>query len=167
VRSAILALLAEEPMHGYQMIQEIGRRSGGSWKPSPGSVYPTLQQLEDEGLVRADELDGRRIFRLTDEGERLVADRAEEFADLWQGVAPSENDTQLGELVFQVASAFVHVAKTGSPEQLAEARKVLGRTKSDLYRILGADVTGDSVPDDDTDDEGEQDDNEYMKGEPR
>jgi len=167
VRSAILALLAEEPMHGYQMIQEIGRRSGGSWKPSPGSVYPTLQQMEDEGLVRADELDGRRIFRLTDEGERLVADRAEEFADLWQGVAPSENDTELGELVFQVASAFVHVAKTGSPEQLAEARKVLGRTKSDLYRILGADVIGDSVPDDDTDDEGEQDDNEYTKGEPR
>ena len=154
-------------MHGYQMIQEIGRRSGGSWKPSPGSVYPTLQKREDEGLVRADELDGRRIFRLTDEGERLVADRAEEFADLWQGVAPSENDTELGELVFQVASAFVHVAKTGSPEQLAEARKVLGRTKSDLYRILGADVIGDSVPDDDTDDEGEQDDNEYMKGEPR
>jgi len=167
VRSAILALLAEEPMHGYQMIQEIGRRSGGSWKPSPGSVYPTLQQLEDEGLVRADELDGRRIFRLTDDGERLAAERAEEFADLWQGVTPSENDTQLGDLVFQVASAFVHVAKTGSPEQLAEARKVLGRTKSDLYRILGADDTSDSVPDDDTDDEGEQDDNEYTKGDPR
>lgn len=154
-------------MHGYQMIQEIGRRSGGSWKPSPGSVYPTLQQLEDEGLVRADELDGRRIFRLTDDGERLAAERAEEFADLWQGVTPSENDTQLGDLVFQVASAFVHVAKTGSPEQLAEARKVLGRTKSDLYRILGADDTSDSVPDDDTDDEGEQDDNEYTKGDPR
>jgi len=167
VRSAILALLAEEPMHGYQMIQEIGRRSGGSWKPSPGSVYPTLQQLEDEGLVRADELDGRRIFRLTDDGERLAAERAEEFADLWQGVAPSENDTQLGELVFQVASAFVHVAKTGSPEQLAEARKVLGRTKSDLYRILGADDASDSVPDYDTGDEGEQDDNEYTKGNPR
>ncbi len=68
VRSAVLALLTEEPMHGYQIIQEIGRRSGGAWKPSPGSVYPTLQQLEDEGLVRADEQEGRRVYRLTDAG---------------------------------------------------------------------------------------------------
>jgi len=165
VRSAILALLAEEPMHGYQMIQEIGRRSGGSWKPSPGSVYPTLQQLEDEGLVRADELDGRRIFRLTEEGVRLVADRKEEFAHLWQGVAPTENDTQLGELVFQVASAFVHVARTGSAEQLEQARKVLGRTKADLYRILGDDAAGSPEPDDDSGEESQQD--AYPKSDPQ
>ena len=137
VRSAVLALLAEEPMHGYQIIQEIDRRSGGSWKPSPGSVYPTLQQLEDEGLVRAQEQDGRRVYRLTDEGQRVAADRAEEFATLWEGVAPSEDDTQLGDLIFQVGAAFVHVARTGTPEQMAEARKVLARTRADLYRILG------------------------------
>ena len=137
VRSAVLALLAEEPMHGYQIIQEIDRRSGGSWKPSPGSVYPTLQQLEDEGLVRAQEQDGRRVYRLTDDGQRVAADRAEEFATLWEGVAPSEDDTQLGDLIFQVGAAFVHVARTGTPEQMAEARKVLGRTRADLYRILG------------------------------
>ena len=137
VRSAVLALLAEEPMHGYQIIQEIGRRSGGAWKPSPGSVYPTLQQLEDEGLVRAQEQDGRRVYRLTDEGRRVVADRAKEFAALWEGVAPSEDDTALGDLIFQVGAAFVHVARTGTPEQMAEARKVLGRTRADLYRILG------------------------------
>ena len=137
VRSAVLALLAEEPMHGYQVIQEIDRRSGGSWKPSPGSVYPTLQQLEDEGLVRAQEQDGRRVYRLTDDGQRVAADRAEEFATLWEGVAPSEDDTQLGDLIFQVGAAFVHVARTGTPEQMAEARKVLGRTRADLYRILG------------------------------
>ena len=137
VRSAVLALLAEEPMHGYQIIQEIDRRSGGSWKPSPGSVYPTLQQLEDEGLVRAQEQDGRRVYRLTDDGQRVAADRAEEFATLWDGVAPSEDDTQLGDLIFQVGAAFVHVARTGTPEQMAEARKVLARTRADLYRILG------------------------------
>lgn len=124
-------------MHGYQIIQEISRRSGGAWKPSPGSVYPTLQQLEDEGLVRAQEQDGRRVYRLTDEGQRNAAERTEEFAHLWEGVAPSEDDTQLGDLVFQVGAAFVHVARTGNPEQLAEARKVLARTKADLYRILG------------------------------
>lgn len=138
VRSAVLALLAEEPMHGYQIIQEIGRRSGGTWKPSPGSVYPTLQQLEDEGLVRAEEQeDGRRVYRLTEQGRRVAADRAEEFAALWEGVAPSSDDTQLGDLIFQVGAAFVHVARTGTPEQMAEARKVLARTRADLYRILG------------------------------
>jgi DNA-binding PadR family transcriptional regulator len=133
----VLALLAEQPMHGYQIIQEIGQRSGGSWKPSPGSVYPTLQQLEDEGLVRAQEQDGRRVYRLTEEGQRVATERAEEFANLWQGVAPSEDDTQLGDLIFQVGAAFVHVARTGTPEQMAQARKVLATTRAELYKILG------------------------------
>ncbi len=142
VRSAVIALLAEQPMHGYQIIQEIGKRSGGAWKPSPGSVYPTLQQLEDEGLVRAQEQDGRRVYGLTDDGRRVATERAEEFASLWEGVAPSNDDTQLGDLIFQVGAAFVHVARTGSPEQMAEARKVLARTRADLYRILGEDPDG-------------------------
>jgi DNA-binding PadR family transcriptional regulator len=157
VRSAVLALLAEQPMHGYQIIQEIGRRSGGNWRPSPGSVYPTLQQLEDEGLVRAEERDGRRVYRLTDEGQAQVADRAEEFEDLWQGVAPEreEGDPELGELVFGVASAFVHVMRTGSARQVAQARTVLSRTRSDLYRILGEDR--DQQDDGDTDEGREED----------
>ncbi len=142
VRSALLALLAEQPMHGYQMIQEIGKRSGGAWKPSPGSVYPTLQQLEDEGLIRAQEQDGRRIYHLTDDGRRFAAEHAEEFASLWEGVAPSEKEAQLGDLIFQVGAAFVQVARTGSPEQMAAARKVLARTRADLYRILGQDPDG-------------------------
>lgn len=156
VRSAVLALLSEQPMHGYQIIQEIGRRSGGSWRPSPGSVYPTLQQLEDEGLVRADERDGRRVYRLTDDGQAHVADRAEEFHDLWQGVAPErdEGEAELGDLVFGVASAFVHVLRTGSARQVGEARKVLARTRSDLYRILGDDQGADN---DETDEDREED----------
>src|SRR6266511_2215675 len=78
VRAAILAVLAEQPMNGYQIIQEIAERSGGVWKPSPGSIYPTLQQLEDEGLVTADAEVGRRTFTLTDEGRAYVADHADE-----------------------------------------------------------------------------------------
>lgn len=142
VRSAVLALLAEQPMHGYQIIQEIGQRSGGSWKPSPGSVYPTLQQLEDEGLVRAQEQEGRRVYRLTEEGQRLASERAAEFASLWQGVAPSEDDTQLGDLIFQVSAAFVHVARTGTPGQMARARKVLANTRAELYKIMGDQEAG-------------------------
>jgi DNA-binding PadR family transcriptional regulator len=139
VRSAVIALLSEQPMHGYQIIQEIDKRSGGAWKPSPGSVYPTLQQLEDEGLVRAEEQEGKRVYRLTEQGQQVAAERADEFASLWQGMAPTDDDTQLGDLVFQVGAAFVHVARTGNPEQLAEARKVLARTRADLYKILGND----------------------------
>jgi DNA-binding PadR family transcriptional regulator len=137
IRAAILALLNEEPMHGYQIMQELESRTGGAWRVSPGSVYPTLQQLEDEGLVRAQEQEGRRVYRLTDDGQRVAADRAEEFATLWEGIAPSEDDTQLGDLIFQVGAAFVQVARTGTAEQMAEARKVLARTRGDLYRILG------------------------------
>ena len=70
VRAAIIALLAEEPMHGYQIITELTERSGGVWRPSPGSVYPTLQVMEDQGLVTADKSEGRRVFSLTAEGVR-------------------------------------------------------------------------------------------------
>ncbi|NNG37033.1 PadR family transcriptional regulator [Nakamurella aerolata] len=139
VRSAVLALVAEQPMHGYQIIQEISRRSGGVWRPSPGSVYPTLQQLEDEGLVRAQEQDGRRVFHLTDDGRTLAGERADEFSRLWDGYADatgSSDEQDLGQLIAQVATAFVHVAKNGTPQELDAAREVLRRTRSDLYGIL-------------------------------
>src|ERR687895_451717 len=76
VRAALLALLAEEPRNGYQLMQEIERRSEGVWRPSPGSVYPALQQLEDEGLVRSDETEGRKLFHLTDPGRRAAGEAA-------------------------------------------------------------------------------------------
>src|SRR5262245_6444272 len=79
VRTAVLALLLERPMHGYEMIQELDTRTGGIWRPSPGSVYPTLQLLEDEGLIVSEETDGRRRFTLTDQG-RAEASRAAENA---------------------------------------------------------------------------------------
>ena len=74
IRAAILALLAEEPMHGYQIIQELAERTGGVWRPSPGSVYPTLQQLEDEELVRETASEsGKRVYELTDAGREQAA----------------------------------------------------------------------------------------------
>src|SRR5271167_4922956 len=75
IRTAALLLLAEEPRNGYQIMQEVSERSDGVWRPSPGSVYPALQQLEDEGLIRSDEIDGRKLFRLTDEGRAQVEKR--------------------------------------------------------------------------------------------
>src|SRR5918995_85985 len=77
VRSAILALLDDRPMHGYEMITELDERTGGRWRPSAGSIYPTLQLLEDEGLVSAEEVEGKRVFSLTDSGREAVEERAE------------------------------------------------------------------------------------------
>lgn len=148
VRLAILALLAEEPMHGYQVIQEISRRSAGAWKPSPGSVYPTLQQLEDEGLVHAEERDGKRVYSLTADGRTFADERAHEFATMWDAYQPDDNDAALGDLVFGVASAFVHVMRTGTDRQIAAARAVLARTRADLYKILGDDQEPHSAPGD-------------------
>ncbi len=138
VRAAILALLAEEPRNGYQIIQELAERSGGMWRPSPGSIYPALQQLEDEGLVRAQEQEGRRQYQLTDAGREYVAARAAEHDAPWDAFADSVQDDviDLREGFKQVAIAFWQVSHAGSPAQLAEAQKVLAETRRALYRIL-------------------------------
>src|SRR5665213_3293344 len=90
VRAAILALLAEEPMHGYQIITELNERSGGVWRPSPGSVYPTLQAMEDQGRVTADKSEGKRVFSLTDEG-RAEAAAAGDAPAPWENAARGAN----------------------------------------------------------------------------
>src|SRR5271165_2145595 len=108
VRAAALALLAEQPMNGYQIIQEIGERSGGVWRPSPGSIYPALQQLEDEGLIRAEAGEGgRRAYLLTDEGRAYVAAHPDELNAPWDVVAGSAGGVavEMLNLIGQVAMA--------------------------------------------------------------
>ncbi len=138
IRAAILVLLGEEPMHGYQIIQEIGERSEGAWSPSPGSVYPTLQQLEDEELIRpAASETGKRVFELTDAGRAA----AETSTAPWQQ-EPGETDDALAvlrELVFGVMAATRQVASAGSTQQIEAAQGVLRETRKQLYRILSDD----------------------------
>ena len=142
VRSAILAVLAERPMNGYQIIQEIAERSGGAWRPSPGSIYPTLQQLEDEGLVRADQEGGRRTFTLTDEGRSYVEEHPDKAGSLWQGLADSsEDDNAFKPLIGQVASAVWQIVAMGTPEQQAKGREALIDLRRKLYAILAEDDT--------------------------
>jgi len=138
IRTAALLLLNEEPRNGYQIMQEVQERSDGVWRPSPGSTYPALQQLEDEGLIRAQELDGRKLFELTDAGREYVKERGEDKPAPWEQMSGdvSEEAHELGRLIREVASAFTQVVKTGSEAQMGEARKVLTRTRKDLYRIL-------------------------------
>ena len=138
VRAAILAVLAEQPMNGYQIIQEIAERSGGAWKPSPGSIYPTLQQLEDEGLVRADTDNGRRVFTLTDDGRAYVADHAEEVAAPWQTLGETPDDG-LKPLIGQVGAAVWQIMAVGSPEQQAQGRAALVELRNRLSAILASD----------------------------
>ncbi len=138
IRTAALLLLAEEPRNGYQIMQEVQERSDGVWRPSPGSTYPALQQLEDEGLIRAQESDGRKLFELTDAGREHVRERGEDKPAPWEQMSDDVSDQahELGRLIREVASAFTQVVKTGSDAQMGEARKVLTRTRKDLYRIL-------------------------------
>jgi DNA-binding PadR family transcriptional regulator len=141
VRAAILAVLAEQPMNGYQIIQEIAERSGGVWKPSPGSIYPTLQQLEDEGLVTADAATGRRTFTLTDEGRAYVAEHADEVTAPWEAMTASAEDDESGmkPLLAQVGTALWQILAVGTPDQQAKARKALAELRRTLYGILADD----------------------------
>src|SRR5271165_6265224 len=105
IRTAALLLLAEEPRNGYQIMQEVEERSDGAWRPSPGSVYPALQQLEDEGLIRSEEIDGRKLFRLTDAGEAQLKDRGEEAPAPWEQMSGDVSDQvqELAKLAREVA----------------------------------------------------------------
>lgn len=136
VRTAVLALLAEGPRHGYQMIQEITERSGGAWRPSPGSIYPVLSALQDEGLVDDEKVEGRRVFSLTDAGRAVVAERADEIARVFEDNRADDDESDIRPLIAGVASATMQVLSTGTPEQVAAARKVLAATRRELYLLL-------------------------------
>jgi DNA-binding PadR family transcriptional regulator len=138
VRAAILALLAERPMHGYEMIQELEARTDGLWRPSAGSIYPTLQLLEDEGLVTGEESEGKRRFSLTDAGraevEELERPPWEEVRDQGEGQASSLRDS-----AFQLGAAIVQVARTGSEDQITKTREILNDARRRVYTVLGED----------------------------
>ncbi|PKQ37885.1 MAG: PadR family transcriptional regulator [Actinobacteria bacterium HGW-Actinobacteria-1] len=139
IRSAILRLLAESPMHGYQMIQELSARSGGAWSPSPGSVYPALQMLADEGLVSAEETAGKKVFSLTEAGLAEVAKTADQPAP-WEDAA--QDDSGFGDYR-QSAGKLLHVVfqigKNGTTEQRTAALEILNDARKKLYTILAED----------------------------
>jgi len=145
VRAAILDLLAEgQPWNGYQIIQEIGSRTQGVWRPSAGSVYPALQLLEDEGLIstqRDEATDGRtRMFTLTEQGRAYVTEHADELRASWDAVTGSvdQDEVQLRDTVKQVIVAVTQVSQAGSAAQIQQAGKILADTRRALYRILAA-----------------------------
>lgn len=138
IRQAILLLLDEEPRNGYGLMQEIEERSNGAWRPSPGSVYPALSQLEDEGLVSLKEVDGRKEFSLTDAGSAWVEENRERIGSPWDAEgrgAPRE----LGSLMKSTKALMIaarQVGQTGTQSQLEQARSIVDEARRKLYGIL-------------------------------
>jgi DNA-binding PadR family transcriptional regulator len=146
VRATILALLSEGPRTGYQIMSDIEERSEGAWRPSPGAVYPALQQLADEGLIIGDEAGGRRTYRLTDEGRAYIAENPEMARGAWESMA----STGMGELpglftqAARLGAAIAQMAHAGTPEQMRDAERLLEQTRRRLYRLLADDSTEDA-----------------------
>ena len=138
VRTAALLLLAEEPRNGYQIMQELEERTGGAWRPSAGSIYPALQLLEDEGLIRSEEVDGRKLLHLTDAGRTLVEERGSDQPAPWDELAGDASDDAraIMKVMREAMIAASQVIHAGSEAQRAEARKLLVNLRRDLYRIL-------------------------------
>jgi DNA-binding PadR family transcriptional regulator len=140
VRSAILDVLhtSPEPVNGYQVIQQIAERTDGVWKPSPGSVYPTIAQLEDEGFVE-DAPTGRKAVQLTEAGTAYVQEHSEEMAAVWAPFVEVEDDAEavnFKQVIGQTVGAIIQVATTGTPDQREKAIEILGDTRRRLYGLL-------------------------------
>ena len=140
VRTALLSLLSDKPMHGYDLIRELEQRSGGAWRPSPGSIYPTLQLLEDEGLVTSEEQDGKRVYTITDAGRAELQERRQRGGgDPWEFGQLGEGLGQLREAGVQLAAAAMQVARTGSEAQRKHAAEILAEARKKIYGLLAED----------------------------
>jgi DNA-binding PadR family transcriptional regulator len=136
VRTAILLLLTDQPMHGYQIMQAMSDRTGGAWHPSPGAIYPTIAQLEDEGLVTTNEEGGRRLVTLTDEGRTYLEERSARLGDPFADFADAPNRPDLRDPLHQVHAAVRQIEVGGSATQLEAAERILAQAKRSLYLIL-------------------------------
>jgi DNA-binding PadR family transcriptional regulator len=132
-------------MHGYQIIQEITERSDAGWVPSPGSVYPTISQLADEGLVRTEKTDGRTVAQLTEHGQAYTAEHRDELDAVWNTTAAAGDDeaSALRATGQGLVAAAAQVARTGTPAQLTEATRLLAETRRRLYLLLAGEDPGD------------------------
>ena len=141
VRAGILVLLAEQPRNGYQMMQELEQRSQGMWRPSPGSIYPALQQLEDEGLVQEEKTGSGRTFHLTAAGKTYVSKHRDDLTAAWESATESSEPDgherwEFMALMRPIAHAAIQIAHSGTAAQRAEAQRVLSEARRGLYRIL-------------------------------
>jgi DNA-binding PadR family transcriptional regulator len=140
IRTAVLAALEESPAHGYEIIQRFEEKTAGAWRPSAGSIYPTLQLLEDEGLVAAEEVDGKRRFTLTAEGITEAERRT--GRPPWEQVGEAANAPagRLRDGIFQLGAAVMQVVHTGNEDQVARTLDILNDARRRIYSLLGEDI---------------------------
>jgi DNA-binding PadR family transcriptional regulator len=138
IRTAVLAVLTEGPGHGYDVMQNLEEKTAGAWRPSPGSVYPTLQLLEDEGLVRSTEREGKRVFEITDAGRAESAERIEQAGGTpWEIAGKGKGKNRDARDAFgQLALAYKQIATIGSPEQVDRALEIMNEARKKLYQLL-------------------------------
>jgi len=142
VRAAVLGLLDEKPAHGYDLIRELEERSGGMWQVSPGSVYPTLQMLEDQGLLISEEIDGKRVYSITDQGRAEVAERRSRAgaSEPWNMQGDTDEPVaRLFDAAKQLAMALMQVARTGDPGQIDRVLEIVTDARKKVYAILAED----------------------------
>ena len=134
---AILALLAEQPMHGYQIIQELATRSGGAWTPGAGSVYPALEQMEALGLITGDQQDDKRVYTITDKGRELAKRSEARGQAPWDEAAEASGPrVNLGQSIFALMSAVQQVGKTGTDDQITRTVELIDQARKSVYQIL-------------------------------
>jgi DNA-binding PadR family transcriptional regulator len=142
VRRAVLLALTDGPANGYEVMSRLEARSGGIWRPSPGSVYPTLQMLEDEGLVRSETTDDTRTYQLTEAGQAQASAGAEDPSGRapWDSVAGGdERVLTFRDSMIQTMAAAKQVAQTGQSEQLDRGIEIVRRARKELYQLLAED----------------------------
>jgi DNA-binding PadR family transcriptional regulator len=135
----VLALLDEKPAHGYDLIRELEQRSGGMWQPSPGSVYPTLQMLEDQGLLSSQEVDGKRVFSITDEGRAELAERRSRSGGATPWEMAGDSQEAYGNLfaaMAQLGAAVMQVARAGDESQIERVREIVTDARKQVYSLL-------------------------------
>lgn len=137
VRPALLIALLEGPGHGYEIIQALERKTDGRWRPSPGSVYPSLQMLADEGLVTSADQDGKRVFVLTDVGRAKAEERIATDGLPWETMDGGRVDQGgLRAAMRDLHLAAKQVGVTGSPETVERATEIVTQARKELYRLL-------------------------------
>jgi DNA-binding PadR family transcriptional regulator len=135
IKYILLELLAEEPRHGYELIKELEARYGGFWKPSPGSVYPTLQLLEEGGYLTFEQIEGRKVYTITDTGRELLSERGDRLPSMDRGNKPQQL-IELKEAIADVGAAVMQVARSNNADKVTRVRETLNRVKREIYSIL-------------------------------
>ncbi|MDF5714739.1 MAG: PadR family transcriptional regulator [Rhizonema sp. NSF051] len=135
IKYILLELLAEQPRHGYELIKELESRSGGFWKPSPGSVYPTLQLLEEGGYLSSEQVEGKKVYTITDSGRQLLAEIGDRRPGKERGQKPQQL-IELKEAMTDLGAAVMQVARSGNSEKVSRVHEILSRVKREIYTIL-------------------------------